>query len=205
MLRTRISNKIAFPIIIIATILVLGVILYAQNSIEEISVESAKVKRVGKSIKNEDSGFNEWKTYRSSISHYSIRYPKGWSIKKYEPSHCLEHVEFSPSGRFPSGTNFDIKKEYLISIYVFDNPSGLSTRDWYAKEYHRTGEYVDININGIQGIKDNYSATPYSLIILLSNEKKDSKIYWSNYWEWEKNERHLEIFHQMINTFQISE
>lgn len=203
--RRRISNRIAFPIIAVVTILLLGVIFYTQNSIEEISVESAKVKRVGESIKNEDNKFNESEIYTSPIFHYSIQYPKEWSIKRYESSHYLENIEFSPNGHFPSGVDFDIKRDYLISIYIFDNPSGLSARDWYAKEYNRvTGEYTDISINGIQGIEDNYSAMPYSLIILLSNKKKDSKIYWINYWEWGKHERHLEIFYQMINTFQIS-
>ncbi|MDX1608150.1 MAG: PsbP-related protein [Candidatus Spechtbacterales bacterium] len=73
-----IEEKIAVPLMLVITALVLGGIFYAVNVAEEDFKEATQVPPVVKSEKKDPTA--NWQTYRNEEYGFEFKYPEGWEV-----------------------------------------------------------------------------------------------------------------------------
>lgn len=141
----------------------------------------------------------DWKTYTNTKYGYSIKYPEDWVM--LEAATAIFH---------PRGET-EIEPFYMFEIDVRENPTGLTPRAWFEKEYSRLWEenisvsFKEVEVSGLKREEVAFILADMPIRYVLIG--RGNRIYLMNLIETSEigSKEHQDMFNLMLSTFRFLE
>lgn len=140
-----------------------------------------------------------WKTYTDTENRFTLKYPLEWSVEENTNSNSWKSADYkvSNTGNIVSGQE--------IVLFVDQNPTGKSIKDWWGTDNtdYIVSNKISFNTDGYNSIKYNLSA-PGGAVYGVLIDKSGEVFRFEAYATTEKTPSIIKILNQILSTFKFN-
>lgn len=142
------------------------------------------------------TSISNWKTYNSNLGNYTLKYPPDWYQNEYLAGESVPRLELSPvQYKYPQSGQ-------TITVFVYDNPNNLSIDQFEKNQSGISPNWQVQNIAGLQGERSQTLPGQFENDAVFV--KKDNKIYELILLKAPGTQIQIDIFNQILSTFQFT-